>query len=244
MAADMTSLSDHYSTHSIMHLLEDFAGPSTTFDAHGRWTADYHICMTVGRVRNRVGRVTLARTPNKGGGMSISVSHTRRLTADFSQAIEARFTCEDDMLSRPTQWEYHSALFSPEGEPVAHSSLRKSAHARKSEIVFADQEGRKHRTPVSGDYTCSWTLFDAVQRFPSTANTPVPFLLIDHCDELRPNQTLSKREPATISLPAGPVRVNIYQQLGEGVLPIEYWVAESGQLLWVVSGLEAYILDA
>ncbi len=244
MTADVTSLSDHYSTHSIMHLLKDFAGPSTTLDMQGQWTANYHICMTAGNVQNRVGRVTLVRTPNESGGMSINLSHTRRLTAGFSQVIEAHFACEDDMLSRPIHWKYASTFFTPEGEPVAHSNLRKSAHARKNEIVFADQEGRKRRTPISGDYTCSWTLFDAVQRFPSTGDTPVSFLLIDHCDQIRPNQKFCKRETATISLPAGPVRVIIYQQLGEGVLPIEYWVAESGQLLWVVSGLEAYILDA
>jgi len=69
-------------------------------------------------------------------------------------------------------------------------------------------------------------------------------MLIDHFDEVRLNHVLSKRETTRVSVGNESLKVNIYQQFGEGVLPIEYWVADSGRLLWVVSGIEAYILDA
>jgi hypothetical protein len=43
----------------------------------------------------------------------------------------------------------------------------------------------------------------------------------------------------------GAVRTQMqaYEQFGEGILPIVYWVDERGRLLFVLSGLIGYVLD-
>jgi hypothetical protein len=36
------------------------------------------------------------------------------------------------------------------------------------------------------------------------------------------------------------LELHVYNQLGDGILPIVYYVNKSGRLLFVVSGVEAY----
>jgi len=162
MSDATTELTAHYSTNSILRLLKDFTCPARPFDPDGHWVNSYHICMTVGRVGNRVGSVTLTRTPWKNNETAIGFSLKRMLTAGFFQTIEGGFVCASDALSRPLQWQYRCSLFTPDGRVIPNSTIEKSAEVRSGKIIFKDSAGRRRRRPVPADYACSWTLFDAV----------------------------------------------------------------------------------
>jgi len=40
------------------------------------------------------------------------------------------------------------------------------------------------------------------------------------------------------------VRLHAYSQVGRGIVPWVYWVDEQGRLLFIVAGLEGYVLNA
>ena len=96
-------------------------------------------------------------------------------------------------------------------------------------------------------YTSNWSLFDAVQRLPREAGDPRRFTLLDGGDTLKPNQVLSFYRTADLKnrwQGAPALRVHGFLQIGNGISPQVFWVGDGGELLFLLSGLGAFVLDA
>jgi hypothetical protein len=122
----------------------------------------------------------------------------------------------------------------------------------------------------AGVVAMNWVLMEAVQRLPGASFAEASFTLVDHADQPKPGGRLAHRKEAlvrvggtsTVVRDAQPLErgtryvprleaqggtlleFDVYEQTGEGILPIVYWVQKGGRLLFVSAGIEGYILDA
>jgi hypothetical protein len=159
------------------------------------------------------------------------------------QTISAKIhLAADSPLSTPEDWSFVARVLDTEGRLIDNTQIKKSIHMRDGVLTIDDASGQK-TTPIRGDYTLNWALFDAVQRQPAEAFEPIRFTLIDHFDQVKPNHTLSFRTSTDVTIHGKAQTLRAYDQLGEGIVPWVWWVDRQGRLLAAVSGLEIYLLS-
>lgn len=202
-------------------LLAKFAPPAGPFDPAGAWENSYNIHCLVGNVNVPVGRFTVRRTP-AGKGARLEIEHVKLLGTDKAHRIAGKMECAADELATPARWEYAAHVAGPAGE-----------------LRFT---GRPPASPA-GDHTCTWALFDAVQRWPRDT-APRRFTLLSPDGTVVGERVLRFRESVTAKLGGGDVALNAIEHTGAGALPWIYYTDARGHLLIAISGLEAYILEA
>ncbi|MCL5269499.1 MAG: hypothetical protein M1457_02845, partial [bacterium] len=129
----------------------------------------------------------------------------------------------------------------PGAPPYMRTALKKQALAAEGQLTLTAGE-QKITKSVGNAFTAKWCLCEAVQRLGGSAAKPVQFSLIDEYDQVRPGATLSFRREADIAMNAKPTLLTAYQVIGEGIVPTVYWVDAAHRLLFVISGIEVYIL--
>ncbi|MDH7571793.1 MAG: hypothetical protein QHJ73_19610, partial [Armatimonadota bacterium] len=152
----------------------------------------------------------------------------------------AELRCAADALASPRSWQLRSWLEDLEGQPVPLTEVEESASVRGNSVQVkwgARSSTRRVPTP----FTSNWSLFDAVQRLPAPAVPALTFALLEDLDLLKEKQQLSYRETTEVEWDDGTVRLQGYQQLGEGILPWHYWRDGARRLLFVVTGIRAYL---
>ncbi|UCH33354.1 MAG: hypothetical protein JSV65_12310 [Armatimonadota bacterium] len=269
MPTQTSELRDHFSLDILAGALSDFQPPAEPFDPMDDWQASYGV-YSLARGAAPIGRLRLSRRAQSADRFALRVECRKSiLGGDYEQRVNAAVECRLDALATPVRWRYSSETVSRTGEPVAHSRLHKTGRLGGGRCVVED--GRSRRAlQVSGDCALSWALFEAVSRLPRERFAPLRFTLLDHFDQVKPNQQLSYREAIRVELGgervqeqhvreldrgriytttwgrrnAKQVTLHGYDHVGHGIVPWVYWADDQGRLLFVSAGLEAYLLDS
>lgn len=240
-----SELSDLFTLNVVAPHLKKFRPPTGAHDPRGDWMMRY-VVYTLGSIRGHggsVGSLELRRRAASGGPTAkLSVDYQKRVPPGMIHKVTAEITFREDALATPERWTYAAEIAGPEGSPLKHTRLEKSATAAGEAIEISDGEHRR-RLGVTPPYAISWALFEAVGRLPQQRFEPLSFTLLDDFDQVKPRQTLSFRQNADVLFGERTVRLTAYDHLGEGIVPWIYWVDEAGRLLFAVSGLEAYLAE-
>jgi hypothetical protein len=248
--------------------LEGFEPPEGTFDPLGSWELAWRVCTLTANCA-QVGSLRLQRTVKSRRGAELWVEYEKTGAGGARQQVKAGLDCATDGLSTPRSWTYAPGMVNADGDPIPLMTLAKSAKRRLRTITFGDGTYTT-KLPAPPAYTVNWALFDAVQRLPREPFEPLGFTMFDHFDQPKANQVLSYRKAIDVrlgwqrvkreqhvELPKGrirktrwvkeggrTVRLHAYDHVGEGIVPWVYWVDGQGRLLFVVAGLEAYVLES
>ena len=245
MQPDPNESLERYPLRSLVTTLRKHNPPAGPFDPAGSWDQTWTVCTLAGRatVARPVGSLTLRRRVN-GKDATLEVAGVKQLGPGGRQQVAATlYGRADDPLATPDRWTFQIDVLDAAGKPVPHTQVRKRAAAEKGTITIRDTVETR-RIAVAGPYTVNWCLFDAVQRLPRAKTKPLAFTLIDHFDEPKPETTIACRKPMTVAVAGGrTIATHAYEQFGRGNVPWVYWVDEAGRLLYVVAGLEGYVLD-
>ena len=135
-------------------------------------------------------------------------------------------------------------MFDRKGGVIAGTDINKSAIVKNNKVQFVCKN-KKREVKIKQPVALSWLLFDAVQRLPRKKFTPVNFTLIDHFDQVKRNNIISFYNTIEVDLPVGEsIKLHSYKQFGKGILPVVYYVDDAGRLLFVISGIETYIINS
>ena len=224
----------------ISYLLKDFRFGRREFEPGGEWRGLYSVYTLAGR-GTRAGSLRIRREASSKERFALHVNY-EKFSAGHVQEVEGRMLCGMDELSSPVEWSVSSRVKTLAGKALAGLDLKKTAKVSGGSIVISDRGGSR-TVKVSGRYTVNWALFDAVQRLGCEAFSPIEFTMIDHFDQVKGEQVISYRGAFEEVINGQKVKLHAYDHLGRGVVPWIYWVDERGRLVFVVSGIEAYILD-
>lgn len=271
--SDTAQLGNDFSLEFISARLNNFRIPEEAFDPHGDWELKYGV-YTFTALRQGptpgglVGRMTLARKSVGEDEADLTLGYEKDGPGAV-QKVAAKIRCKADALSTPIRWEYSAHVVDSQGKPYENSKIAKRAEAGAGRIEIVDDTVTR-RLAINGPFTINWALWDAVMRMAREAGDPLRFTMLDHFDQLKYRQTLAYRKATGIKLgqrrvkeetwkelEKGRIResrwaltggrdVTLYgfEQLGEGIVPWVYWTDAQGRLLFVVAGLEVYILDS
>lgn len=244
MKPDPNESLDRYPLRSLGPVLKKCRPPSDAFDPAGSWNQTWGVYTLAGRAAaaRRVGTVTLRRRVSNEN-TTLEVAYDKTLSGGRQKIAATLHGRADDPLGAPTRWTFQIDVLDAAGKPVPHTQVKKRATVEKGIITIRDTIGTR-AIRVDGPYTVNWCLFDAVQRLPRKKTEPLPFTLIDHFDQPKPETTLSYRKPMTVAVAGGrTAATHAYEQLGRGNVPWVYWIDEAGRLLFIVAGLEGYVLE-
>ena len=229
-----------YPLNILEHYLKSYIPPKGSFDPNGKWEAKYKMfTMASGRAAH-AGTLVFKRKSLSKSEAFIELEIDKAGVDNYWQKVNAKMKFKTDLLSSPVKWQYEAKVTGQKGEVIKNTEIKQYAVNNKNEIDFVWKNKRK-KLKVSGDIALNWLLFDAVQRMPKKNIGKIKFTLIDHFDQPKLDNTISFRDNVEINAADG-VKLKLYvcAQLGNGILPIVYYVDKSGRLLFVVSGVEAY----
>jgi len=229
---------------SILPVLRKFKPPAGPFDPAGAWRQAWGVYTLGGRTASagRVGRLTIRRQV-AGPALRLDVTYVRQMTGGREEVTGTLEGPADAPLATPDRWTFRFRVLDERNQTVPYTDITRKAVRNGDHITLSDPTG-KRRLDVPAPYTVNWCLFDTVQHLPGADTKPLAFTLIDHVDQVKPETTLAFRKAMDVQVAGGQVlRTRAYEQLGRGNVPWVYWTDEAGRLLWVVAGLEGYVLE-
>lgn len=225
-------------------MLAGYSLPQTSFDPLGAWKNSYDIVMSCSvEDAGVIGACSIERIPVNSERARFLLKY-RKIAMDGSQAggnlrFQAEFECVNDELSTPINWEYESTISWPSGNAIDDVRMRDSGTACNGVI-----KAGKQRTRIVGQFALSWGLMDAVQRFPHDKTFARRVTLIDRLNnQIKPNHSITFRESVIVDFGKAKVHLHAYDHTGAGAMPTVYWVDNQGRLLFIISGLIAYVYN-
>ena len=231
-----------YPLNILTHYLKDYIPPKKSFDPNGKWENKYKMFSMASGKAGHAGTLIFMRKSLSKAEAFIELTIDKAGVDGYWQKVKASLKFKTDLLSSPVKWQYEAKVTNPKGEIKKNTEIKKYAINNNNEIDFV-WNGKRQRVKTSRNVALSWLLFDAIQRMPRKDFGGAEFTLIDHFDQLKPDNKITFRDAIEINVAKGEkLKLFTYKQLGTGILPIVYYVDKFGRLLFVVSGIEAYAL--
>ena len=221
-----------YSLDLLSDRLEGIHVPTEPFDPNGEWVHNYSIWNSA-RARNAksepLGSLRIHRRLMPNGNIRLQVTEAARMSSKCSGVVKAAVTCKADDLATPIQWKVDSEVLDPQSKQVPLTAIGVSNSADKMK--------------VTGRISSNWSLFDAVQRLPFDSRT-TEFTLLEELELVKPDQKLSAGQTAEVELGGRLVKLHSFEQIGQGILPVTYWLDDQHRLIIATGGRRSYLLDS
>ncbi len=246
------ALPDDFPISTLGSLREKIIAPGGAFDPQRTWTQTFRIYNN-GPNSSAVGKLVIERRAGPGQKVSLKVRHEKMLSGathvrsggGARRVLDAVLQVgpEPSELSTPRTWSFTTKVFDNDGSAIPDLSLKRTAAVKNGTLRVTTGNGSPRKYDLPGKYTVCWALFDAVARLPRERFDPIAFTLIDHFDQVKPDQTLVFRRTIETTIGGKKVRLHGYDQTGRGIMPFTYWIDHQGRTVAAISGLEAYLLE-
>ena len=154
----------------------------------------------------------------------------------IEQTVSGRF-CE------PSAWNYNSRLATDGQALPLYGQPTEGKGRRVSDRMEIEEENRVHRVDLKTKIcTLTWNLFEVVEEVSGTADR-YDFDVIDEYDIYGGVRRLMPSKSAEIDIAGTRHVLKGWVVTGEATLPMFFWLAESGTLLFANSGMVVYVRE-
>lgn len=223
-----------------------FAFASEDFKTDGNWVNTYRIWTCHGYRESgnyNVGFVRIERTA--GGSKEIFALKVHQEVVEVDgllNAIDANIYCLNNQLASPVRWHLWSRFINSDKQPVGELETEEKV-VIKGNVMSVETGEHTLKRKVTGRLTCDWSLFDAVQRLEFDEKSSLDFNMLEGLSLVKKRQRLMYRGVYPMKLSGRELVLHRFDQIGEGILPYEYWLDDNHRLLAAISMHKAYILD-
>lgn len=226
--------------------IDEFPQTQKHFDPHENFTNTYRIwtCHGFRETGNQsVGFVRIERLAGKSSASFTLKVHQEVAEVDgIVNVVDAEIQCQYDQLASPVRWRLSSRFIGSDGHSQDELSIQEKARIEGNAMIL--QTGsHTSKQKVSSRMTCDWSIFEAVQRLKFDKESSLSFDMLEGLSLLKQDQKLSYHGAYPINLSRKNGDLHRFDQLGDGILPYEYWLDNNHRLVAAVSMNKAYILD-
>jgi hypothetical protein len=163
----------------------------------------------------------------------------------FRYTVSGDVMCKSDPTFSPENWNVSSRIaISEDGGAFGGTELRKKGEINRGEISF--HLGNKIIRKSTGTLPLSWKwgLVAVVQEMAKESLNELQFSTLDEFDNIYKNQKLRYRRK--VALDCGKdqlIDFKVFELTGDGVIPAVYWVDNLNRTLFVITGMEAFVLE-
>ncbi len=187
---------------------------------------------------------------------SYQVTCIRKATADISIENEdytgkyrglyifnGEINAKNDLLASPVKWECETKISDDtNGSPYLNTLHRWKGSVKNGQVNY--HSGKQHiiKTPANKALTWKWGIINLVQKMAEQSVTEIHFSALDEMDMLYEHQYARFRKKQQVDCGATNVEFSVFDVLGDGIIPTVYWVDNFNRVIFIVSGVEAYVL--
>jgi len=227
--------------------IREFVFASENFRPDGNWVNTYRIWTCHGYRESgnyNVGFVRIKRTAGKPNDSFTLEVHQEVVEVDgIVNVVDAEIKCVTSRLGCPVEWCVSSRFIDADGRAVEQLGTEEKGSKKKG-IMTVETGGRTLFTRKEVPWlTCDWCVFEFIQRLKFEEQGCLPFDMLEGLTVMKENQRLWYRGVHRMKIGTKDVSLHCFRQLGDGILPYEYWLDDSHRLLAAISMHKAYILD-
>jgi hypothetical protein len=224
-------------------LLAGFRWPEQQHDPARDWALGYvaYIFPNPKRTPLGWGHVTLTKRGSAQVGC-FELSIKSEIADDFHywQQLDATLTCRNEATATPVAWSVKSSAHTPEGETIAESVLAQSGAVESGTVVHR-LNGVEVRNAFAAPLIEARALYPVVMGLPAEF-APIEFTLLDDLRMVKAGHRLQAGGTQDFTHAGETRRLRRVLHTGRGIFPAEYWVNESGHLLFAISDLNCFVL--
>jgi hypothetical protein len=194
----------------------------------------------------------------KGGPTPLyKVTSTRKATADISIENESYtgkfrgnyiFTGEiatkNDLLDSPVKWECETKISGDKnGLPYLDTLHQWKGSFKNGRVYYKSGSQNIVKTPASQHLAWKWGIINMVQKMAEQSVHEIHFSALDEMDMMYEHQYARFRKKQLIDCGTAKVEFTVFDVLGDGIIPTVYWVDIYSRVIFIVSGVEAYVLS-
>ncbi len=163
----------------------------------------------------------------------------------FKYLVSGSVWSEANDALTPREWKVTSRIsLSEEGAPYGGTGWFNSGKAQNG-MVTIQTNGQPIRKAFGQTLLgWKWGLPAVVQQMAEASKVELQFALLDEFDAIYQNQKLSFRKNVKLDCgEGGLIDCKVFELTGDGVIPTVYWVDDQHRTIFVISGMEAYVLN-
>ncbi len=226
--------------------LNDFTPAFDKFKPEGSWENKYRIWVCHGYIKSSNKNCGMLRVIKTAGNSPGFFSLTIRQEIVHYEGIVLRtdvdLKCINDYLATPIEWELSNRFFGPDKKekPELDSNVKGIIGNDTIEIKSINHSF-KHK--IINKTTSDFCLFEAIQRRALKKEQSEQFDILEGMSLLKENHYLVYRGLETFKINNKQTELHHFHQIGQGVLPYNYWLDSNHRLVLVQTGSRVYILD-
>lgn len=159
--------------------------------------------------------------------------------------VSGNVHCAVNETFSPHEWEVSSRIsLSEEGAPYGGSGLLNRGKTSNREVIIQTNGRPIKKAYGKTQLSWKWGLPAIVQKMAESSQTELQFALLDEFDAIYQNQKLTFRKK--VKLDCGDQQLidfKVFELTGDGVIPTVYWVDNMNRTVFIISGMEAYVLN-
>lgn len=168
----------------------------------------------------------------------------RNKNQKFEYLVSGQVSCKPDLILSPEEWKVLSRItLSDHGPAYKSSGLENKGKVNKGEIVIKTPLRPVRKSFGTMPLSWKWGLIAVVQNMAERSADELQFSSLDEFDTIHANQGLRFRRKVKIN--CGNQRLidfKVFELTGDGVIPTVYWVDNLDRTVFVISGMEAFVL--
>lgn len=200
-----------------------------------------------------IGDVTIAHQPEKGTGAYTMTQVYKNYVSDMFFVPDderepemlnintATLTADNSAIPVLKEWNSTASLTST-ARPSLNQSFTEKVTVTGTILNVKTVNG-KYKRQLDSAPTCDWLIFAAVQQLPKDPALTHSFDMLEACRAHRPGQELTFKGQKTYTFGSKKVKLSCFEQIGEGILPYQYFLDENNRLVLVISGYRILVLN-
>ncbi len=193
----------------------------------------------------------------EGPSPSYKINCSRKATADISvdnenytgkyrgnYIFKGEITAKNDLLASPVKWECETKISDDRnGLPYLNTLHQWKGSFENGQIYY--HSGSQHivKTPANKELTWKWGIINLVQKMAEQSVHEIHFSAFDEMDMIYEHQYARFRKKQRIDCGTSNEEFSVFDVLGDGIIPTVYWVDSHYRVIFIVSGVEAYVLS-
>lgn len=241
--------SGEFSLLKLEKLLPDYTIPPSGNFSTSTFESTYNLYNLYGNNAVNAGDFALIST-RKGEGCHYDFISTRLANAGnkeksktFQYVVSGNVQCKNNAMLSPEKWKVISKI-SADGSALHRTGIVNQGVVKDGKIIldFGNKEIRKSIDNQAMSW--KWGLIAVTQRMAQESIAELQFSLLDEFDHIYRSQKLKFRKRVNLDCGIGQsIEFKVFALTGDGVIPTVYWVDNTNRTLFVISGMEAYVLD-
>jgi hypothetical protein len=158
--------------------------------------------------------------------------------------FQGKITTRDDLLASPVSWECETKISDQtDGSPYMNTLHRWKGSFKNGRIYFKSGSNHLTKIPASKNLTWKWGIINLVQKMAEQSVREIHFSALDEMDNLYEHQFARFRKKQLVDCGFGNLEFSVFEVLGDGIIPTVYWVDNFNRIVFIITGVEAYVLS-